>query len=76
MSALHEAKEILSGCLFLPMDHIGDDAAIQSIKELDSLSFVAIATELEERLGRPIDPVDLIRLRTVRDLAALIEQYR
>lgn len=76
MSALHEAKEILAGCLFVPIEHIGDDVSMQSIKELDSLSFTAIATELEERMGRPIDPVDLIRLRTVRDLAGLIERYR
>ncbi|WP_165418530.1 acyl carrier protein [Dyella amyloliquefaciens] len=76
MTALLEAKEILSGCLFVPMERIEDDASMQSIKELDSLSFAAIATELEDRLGRPIDPVDLIKLRTVRDLAVLIERYR
>lgn len=76
MSALQEAKEILSGCLFVPTERIGDDASLQSIKELDSLSFAAIATELEERLGRPMDPVDLIRLRTVRDLASLLERHR
>jgi acyl carrier protein len=76
MSALLEAKDILSGCLFVPVDRIGDDVSLQSIKELDSLSFAAIATELEERLGRPMDPVDLIRLRTVRDLAGLIERHR
>lgn len=76
MSTLQEAKDILSGCLFVPTERIGDDDSLQSIKELDSLSFAAIATELEERLGRPVDPVDLIRLRTVRDLAGLLERHR
>jgi acyl carrier protein len=73
---MQEAKEILSGCLFVPIERIGDDVSMQSIKELDSLSFAAITVELEDRVGREIDPVDLIKLRTVRDLAGLIERYR
>lgn len=76
MTAMQEAKEILSGCLFVPIERIGDDVSMQSIKELDSLSFAAITVELEDRVGREIDPVDLIKLRTVRDLAGLIERYR
>ncbi|HYG07942.1 MAG TPA: acyl carrier protein [Stenotrophomonas sp.] len=76
MSALQEAKEILSGCLFVPVDKIGDEAAIQSIKQMDSLSFATVVMELEERAGRQIDPVDLLELRTVRDVARLLERYR
>jgi len=76
VTAMQEAKEILSGCLFVPIERIGDDVSMQSIKELDSLSFAAITVELEDRVGREIDPVDLIKLRTVRDLAGLIERYR
>lgn len=74
--SMQEAKEILAGCLFIPIEKIGDDVSIQSIKELDSLSFAAIVVELEERSGRRIDPVDLLELRTVRDVATLLERYR
>ncbi|WP_114240750.1 acyl carrier protein [Dyella sp. C9] len=76
MIALQKAKKILSGSLFIPVEMIGDDASLQSIKELDSISFATIATELEDLLGKSIDPVDLISLHTVRDLAELIDRYQ
>lgn len=76
MSAMNEAKELLSGCLFIPVDKIGDDAALQSIKQMDSLSFAAVVLELEEHAGHEIDPVDLLELRTVRDVAGLLEKFR
>lgn len=76
MNALDEAKEVLSGCLFIPKEKIGDDASIQSIKQMDSLSFATVVLEIEGRVGREIDAVDLLGLRTVRDIAGLLERYR
>lgn len=76
MTALLEAKELLSGCLFVPVEKIADDARLQTIKELDSLSFATLVVELEARAGREIDPVDLLELRSVRDVASLLERYR
>jgi acyl carrier protein len=69
---LHEAKELLSKCLFVPVEKIGDDASISSIKVMDSLTFEALALEVEEHLGREIPPIKLLELKTVRDLAELI----
>jgi acyl carrier protein len=60
----------------VPTEKIGDDDKLQTIKELDSLSFASIVVELESRAGREIDPVDLLELRSVRDVAALLERYR
>ncbi|MFC3550365.1 acyl carrier protein [Lysobacter cavernae] len=76
MSVLLEAKELLSGCLFIPVEKIDDEATIQSIKEMDSLSFASVVMELEERAGRTIDVMELLELKTVRDVATLLERYR
>jgi acyl carrier protein len=76
MNTLLEAKQILSGCLFIPVERIGDDDTIQSIQQMDSLSFAAVLTELEAHVGREIDAEELVGLRTVRDLSGLLEQNR
>ncbi|WP_250065369.1 acyl carrier protein [Stenotrophomonas mori] len=73
---LLEAKTLLSGCLFVPVEKIGDDDRLQTIKELDSLSFASIVVELESRIGHPVDPVELLELRSVRDVAGLLERHR
>ena len=76
MVALDEAKELLSKCLFVPVEKIGDEASISSIKAMDSLTFEALALEVEEHIGREIPPLKLLELKTVRDLAELIGTRR
>lgn len=75
MDYLHQAKEILSGCLFLPLEKIPDNAALHDINELDSLAFESIVTEIETRTGRSMETMDLLRLRSVQDLANLLQRY-
>jgi acyl carrier protein len=72
-NALERAKTILSGALFLPVEKIDEDAAIGSLEELDSLSFELIAVELEKQLGHEVDAIQLLEMRSVRDLAAILE---
>ncbi len=76
MEHLDEAKDILSGCLFIPKDKISDDASIHSIKGLDSLSFETIVVEIEQRTGKDVDPMQLLEMVTVRDLANLLKLAR
>jgi len=71
-NALNEAKSILSGSLFIPVEKIADDAAINSAAEIDSLSFELIVLEIEKRIGREVDPVQLLEMRSVKDLAAIL----
>ena len=72
LKALVETKEILSKCLSIAIDEIGDDDPIQGIREMNSINFVAIVLALEESKGSQIDSVDLIKARTVRDLSTLL----
>lgn len=69
-----KAKEILSGCLFIPIDKIPDDATINDIKPLDSLAFELIVLEIESFLQKEVDPMDLLELSSVKDLAAILEK--
>lgn len=73
MDYMQEAKEILSGCLFIPVEKISDDMTINSINEIDSLTFEMIIMEIEKRIQREADPMMLLELRSVRDLATILE---
>jgi len=72
MSSLKAAKEILSKVLYVPVNGIPDDASIADVKPLDSLSFEALILEIEERSGREVDPVLLVGMKTVEDLANIL----
>ena len=74
MASLDLAKEILAGCLFVPKETISDDADINSLGELDSLTFEMIVMEIERHIGGEVDPVRLLGLQTVSDLAAMLEK--
>jgi acyl carrier protein len=73
MNTLEKAKSILSSALFIPIEKISDDAAVSSLNEINSLSFEAIVMEIEKHLGHDVDPVKLLELRSVKDLAAILE---
>ena len=72
MDFIDEAKDILSGCFFIPKETIDAKAEISSIKTLDSLSFEMLVMEVEARTGKPVDPVIFLDLRTVEDLANIL----
>lgn len=71
--ALSEAKSIVASCLHIPIESIDDHAAISSVAELDSVSFEHIALEVEKRIGHTVDPIKLLAMRSINDLAALLE---
>ena len=76
MNSLTIAKKVLAGALFVPEEKISDDTLIDDLAVLDSLSFETLVLELEEETGYEIDPVDLLLIRTVRDLAAIIDTLK
>lgn len=71
---MQKAKEILSGSLFIPIEKISDDADINDIKEIDSLAFETIVIEIETVLNKEVDAMDLLELRSVKDLARILEK--
>lgn len=75
MNYLQEAKQIVSTCLFVPIEKIEDDATLNSVQPLDSLSFEMIVVEIEKRTKTEIDPVELLSLTSIKDLAGILERY-
>ncbi len=53
---------------------IGDDADISAVKPMDSLAFESLVLEIERHLGVEFDVVRLIGVKSVRDLAAVLEK--
>ena len=73
MDAINQAKSIVARCLHIPVESIDDQAAISSVAELDSVSFEQIALEVEKHIGHTVDPIKLLAMRSIKDLAALLE---
>lgn len=73
MDAINAAKSIVARCLNIPVETIDDQAEISSVAELDSVSFEQIALEVEKRIGHTVDPIKLLAMRSIKDLAALLE---
>ncbi|MBK1871405.1 acyl carrier protein [Aestuariivirga sp. YIM B02566] len=76
MSELATIKTIIARAFFIPADAIADDADIAEIKGMDSLTFEALMLEIEEATGQEPDPVALMDVRTVADLARMIEEMK
>jgi hypothetical protein len=58
------------------VDRIEDDADIARVGEVDSLVFELIVPETERRLERDVDPILLLEMRSVKDLAAILAEGR
>ncbi|ARU03831.1 hypothetical protein CCO03_03255 [Comamonas serinivorans] len=72
-SSLLRAKTLLSHCLLIPVDHIDDDADVGDLRDVDSLMFEGIVIEIEKAIGAEADVMDLLQLRTVRDVARMLD---
>lgn len=72
MTDLELARDIVSRCLLIPKEKIQDDDELQSAHGIDSLNFTMIIVEVERHVQREIDPLQILELRTLRDLAALL----
>ncbi|MBJ6134423.1 acyl carrier protein [Ochrobactrum sp. Q0168] len=74
MNSLDKARAILAKCLFIPEESILPEADISSLGKIDSLTFELIVLEVENVSGRDIDPVRLLEMRSVGDLARLLDR--
>lgn len=73
MSHINLAKEILSACLYISKDDIPDDGTLSDLGMLDSLTFQLIVNEIEEKTQREVNPIQLLNVQTVKDLAELLK---
>ncbi len=71
---LEQIKQLLADELRLPLEKITDDAAIIEDLGADSLDVVEMLMSLEETFCITVPDEDVIRLKTVRNVAEYIEE--
>ncbi len=76
MDSLLQAKTIIAQALQTSVDNIANDATIDDVGEMDSVMFAGIVMQVEKLLGKEIDATKWLSLRSVKDLAGIIEKNR
>ena len=76
MDSLLQAKTIIAQVLQTSVDKIRDDATIDDVGEIDSVMFAGIVMQAEKLLGKEIDATKWLSLRSVKDLAGIIDKNR
>lgn len=74
MNYLDVAKDMLSGCLFIPDGYLNPDTQIIAIPGFDSISFEILLVQIEAFIGKKVDYQPIIKIKTVQDLANFLEQ--
>ncbi len=69
-----KAKEIIATNLKLPIESIAEDARLTSLEQLDSLNFEGVVLGIEAFLGHKVDAIELLSLRSIGDVAKLLEK--
>lgn len=72
MNYIPEAKKILAEALNIPVEKISDSAVLHDLEQFDSLNFEKLVLGIQRFLGHEIDVLELLKLRSVEGLAALL----
>lgn len=74
MSVTDTATRLLAEELGLSSDRIGPDTGLHNTPEWNSLAHLRIVLALEEALGQPLGPEDVVSLSGFPDVVALLER--
>jgi acyl carrier protein len=67
--------EMMAEMFELKMEQLRPDARLFDELNLDSIDAVDLVVKLQEITGRRVDQADLRRVRTVKDVVDMVEQY-
>jgi acyl carrier protein len=73
MNKLQTIRRIISENLMIAPESIQADAQITGLENINSLAFEMVVVAMEKERGRPIEPAELIPVKTVDDLAQLLQ---
>jgi acyl carrier protein len=74
--AYEEVVSYLTDAFEVPVDDIRPDARLMEDLNLDSIDAVDMMVKLQEATGRKVSPEQFEGVKTVADLAALVEKLR
>ncbi|OYW52913.1 MAG: hypothetical protein B7Y80_19170 [Hyphomicrobium sp. 32-62-53] len=69
-----DARALVADCLRLPLDCVPADGTIETIPGWDSLRHFEIIARVEKVTQRRLAPDEIVGLRSVRDVAALMSR--
>ncbi|MCG8547493.1 MAG: acyl carrier protein [Alphaproteobacteria bacterium] len=69
-----DARKLLAEALDVEVDEVAADASMQTLDSWTSLGHMRLMLALEETVGRELDPVVIVEIVTVTDIAAILEQ--
>jgi acyl carrier protein len=73
MSASSAAKRLLAEATGAEAAFVPDDARIGSFERWDSLAHMRLVLSLEQRIGRELDPDEVVEIESLDDLRAILE---
>ena len=74
MSELAGAKQLLAEAIGADAAAVPDGARIGGYERWDSLAHLRLILALEEKIGRQLDPDEAVRIESLHDVAAFLEQ--
>lgn len=66
------ARELVAQALERPLDEIGEEGVLGEVPGWDSLGHMRIVLSLEDRLNRPLAASEIIAIKSVADISALL----
>jgi len=70
-----KTREMMAEMFELKMEQLRPDTRLFEELNLDSIDAVDLVVKVQEITGRRVDQADLRRVRTVKDVVDMIEQY-
>ena len=74
VSSLERTRTVVAGVLGIPAADLDTDTPLAEVTTLDSLSLAEIASALDDSFGVRLPSAELGDVRSVRDLAELVER--
>ena len=74
MSELAGAKQLLAEAIGADAAAVPDGARIGGYERWDSLAHLRLILALEAMIGRELDPDEAVRIESLHDVAAFLEQ--
>lgn len=72
MTTIEEARFLVASALEKMVDDIGADGALGNVPGWDSLGHMRIVLSLEAKLDRPLTANEIIGIKSVTDISALL----
>lgn len=74
MTEREQARALLADAINIDIASLSDDARLGSTEQWDSLAHLRLILALEARIGRSLDPDEIVSVESLDDVAALLNQ--